>query len=30
MIQINGPGEYKVSVSFVEGGTYEKIVLIKE
>ncbi|MBU0711704.1 hypothetical protein KKA87_07255 [bacterium] len=30
MVKINGPGEYKIRVSFVEGGTFEKELSIVE
>ena len=29
-VQINGPGEYIITVSFVEGGTFEKELVITE
>ena len=28
MVKINGVGEYKIKVSFVEGGTYEQKLVI--
>lgn len=30
MIQIRGAGEYKISVTFIEGGTYEQELIITE